>query len=185
MTVETFRLISYIGFGLAALSLVIAVMLFVSYNIPRVFGDVTGRTAKKEIENIRKLNEQSGDKAYKPSPINAARGKLTDKISDSGNLVKQSESPFGGSIGTDKLNTEMLLEKEPVTAGVTAVSKGNETEVLAQYSAETEVLASVSATNGVLTEQSGITTVLSQEELKTSVSVETDITFIHTDEVIE
>ena len=44
--------------------------------IPKVISDLSGATARKTIKNIREQNEASGDKAYKVSAFNEARGKV-------------------------------------------------------------------------------------------------------------
>lgn len=93
-----------IAFIAAAVIFLVAVALFFLLDIPKVFGDVTGYTARKAIKNIREQNEITGDKAYKPSPVNAARGKVTDKISVYGTVdEKVDENIYGVAVGTSKL----------------------------------------------------------------------------------
>lgn len=142
---------------------VIAVVLFFTLRIPKVISDLTGRTARKAIENIRMQNEQSGDKSYQSSAVNLERGKLTDKISQSGRLMPRDATPFGTGVITEKIST---MELAP--AGETDVLEepAGMTDVLAPAAGETEVLAPV-------------------EQPAQSFTVEYEITFIHTGEVIE
>jgi len=116
---------------------------------------VSGATARKAIDNIRKQNAESGDKAYKPSPVNAERGKLTDKITPSGNLLAQSAFPLGISVGTNKLASNDIA--------LAVALQSNETTVLEEtmYYGETAVL------------------------VNEPISIEDELTFIHTNEVIE
>lgn len=157
-----------IGCGLF---LVIAAILFFTLNIPKVISDLTGRTARKAIENIRMQNEQSGDKSYQSSAVNLERGKLTDKISRSGRLVPRGETPFGTGRITEKISTQKLDEVEQ-PCGETEVLEQpyGETEVLTPAYGETEVLAAPQET---VPQQPG-----------QIFTVEYEITYIHTEEVI-
>lgn len=143
MTVETLQMLSTVAYVLAGVFLLAAIAIFFLLDIRSVIGDVTGATARKAIRDIRAQNEASGNKAYKPSPVNAARGKLTAKISPSGRLEPQMAG-MGGSPGTEKLSTMEL------TAAAEA------TTVLTETAAETTVLQQP--------EEVGATTVLSEAE---------------------
>lgn len=88
MSIETLQTASTISYIAAGILLLVAVALFFLLDIKKVIGDLTGITAKRAIENIRQQNEQTGEKNYKSSSVNLARGKLTDKISQSGKLIK-------------------------------------------------------------------------------------------------
>ena len=77
MTVETLQMLSTVAYVLAGIFLLAAIAIFFLLDIRSVIGDVTGATARKAIRDIRAQNEASGNKAYKPSPVNAARGKLS------------------------------------------------------------------------------------------------------------
>ena len=110
MTVETLQMLSTVAYVLAGIFLLAAIAIFFLLDIRSVIGDVTGATARKAIRDIRAQNEASGNKAYKPSPVNAARGKLTAKISPSGRLEPQMAG-MGGSPGTEKLSTMELRRR--------------------------------------------------------------------------
>lgn len=151
MTYEVYR---YIFIGAAILCGILAVtsvFLFFYLKIPKVIGDLTGSTARKAIEEIRQQNESSGHKTYKTSLVNQERGKLTDKISPSGNLYPAGTDPLAGAMATEKIGTQQLEYSS------------NDTELLSDIgSEETSVLSDVN-----------------------TFVVEYEITFIHTDEVIE
>ena len=109
MSYEIYRYIFYGGAILAAVMLAVTVLLFFVYKIPTVIGDLTGANARKAIENIRNQNESSGDKLYKTSQVNRERGKLTDKISPSGSLMKDPSGILGGgAMATEKISTQQL-----------------------------------------------------------------------------
>lgn len=160
MTYELYRYIFIGGAILAVLMLIVSVVLFFVYKIPSVVGDLTGRTARKAIEDIRNQNESSGNKVYKTSHVNRQRGKLTDKISPSGNLIKNHSEAIGGAMSTEKISTQELPTEE-----TTVLDVANETTVL----------------DNVISEE---TTVLAVENMSEVFQIEYEITFIHTEEVI-
>lgn len=126
MTIETFQMLSIASFVLAGVFFIVAVILFFVFDVPKLYGDVSGRAAKKAIREIRERNESSGNKAYKPSPVNAGRGKLTDRISASGRLVSQTQTlPIGP--GTEKFSTAALM---PQSNETTVLQSDNQTTVL-------------------------------------------------------
>ena len=164
MSYEVYR---YIFIGAAILCgamLITSILLFILLKIPKVIGDLTGRTARKAIENIRNQNESSGDKTYRSSLVNKERGKLTDKISPSGRLIKNPTDNFGGAMATEKIGTQKLVSDETVV-----LDSGNETTVL----------------SGEFESGGNETTVLNQVEVKNNIfEIEYEITYIHTNEVI-
>ena len=177
MSYEIYRYIFYGGAILAAVMLAITVILFFVYKIPTVIGDLTGANARKAIENIRNQNENSGDKLYKTSQVNRERGKLTDKISPSGSLMRDPSGVLGGgAMATEKISTQELPQVDETTvleSNETTVLESNETTVLG--SNETTVLGNTGA---------GETTVLVAEDTPVTFQIEYEITFTHTDEVI-
>lgn len=177
MTYEIYRYI-FIGAAiLCGIMLIVSVLLFILLRIPRVIGDLTGATARKAIANIRNQNESSGDKIYKSSSVNKARGKLTDKISASGNILRHETNPLGGAMATAKIATQ----------GLSADNCSNETTVLGN---ETTVLSDVdiSAANDTTVLESGSNASIdcqNEQESSDVFEIEYEITFVHTDEVIE
>lgn len=172
MSVELLNTLSLAAYIAAGVLFLVAVALFFLLNVPRLIGDISGSTAKKAIEAIRQQNENSGDKAYKPSPVNAARGKLTDKISPSGRLEQRTS---GMSVGaqTEKFETTELLEAAQAT---TLFNNANESTLLSQG-------------------ESGETTLLSEQETgdakeqklvaPVGVTVDVEMSFTGSTEIIE
>ena len=67
--------------GLAAgICLAMAVFFWFFFQIPAVAGDLSGHTARKSIEKMRTANEKSGYKGYRPSRVNALRGRVTAAV---------------------------------------------------------------------------------------------------------
>lgn len=176
MTYEVYRYV-FLGAGIAsAVMAAISVILFFTLRIPKVISDLTGRTAKKAIEQIRRQNEESGDKTYKSSAVNLERGKVTDKISESGRVLSQGDSPFGTGVITEKIAYENV-----------PMHQAEETTVLGGGD-ETTVLAAEETT--VLTEDRGETAVLQQPVMNAPIranavfEIAYEITYINTNEVI-
>lgn len=185
MTYETYRYIFIGGAILTAILFVVSVILFIVLKIPDVIGDLSGATARKAIENIRNQNESTGEKTYKSSYVNRERGKLTDKISQSGTLIKNPSGSIWGAMATEKISTQKLLQES--ANETTVLSAENETTVLG--SNETTVLNS--GNNQHMAQEIGSAineTVLLSPSMAYSTGVfeiEYEITFIHTEEVIE
>ena len=175
MTYDIYRYI-FIGAAiLCGIMFIVSILIFIFLKIPKVISDLTGATARKAIKNIREQNEASGDKAYKVSAFNEARGKLTDKISPSGNVIQQHQLQMRG-IDTTKIDTQELQVDETANQ-TTVLDSYNETSVLDNTGAgETSVLSEVMS--------SGETTVLSEATNDSAFTIEYEITFIHTNEII-
>lgn len=186
MTVEELmQMISLFSFILAGVFLLISIALFFLFDIHRVIGDISGATARKAIENIRQQNEETGDKAYKPSKVNMERGKVTDKISPSGRIHKQSD-PLTVATGTSKLDNmyydpTTVLE---VTSETTVLNNGSETTVL-NDGVETTVLNNMYETEMIENQSfGGETTVLSQST-QNVFAIDYELGFCGSAEIIE
>ena len=187
MTYEIYRYIFIGGLIACGLFFVLAVILFFTLRIPEVVNHLTGRTQRKAIERIRTQNEQSGDKSYRSSAVNLERGKVTDKISKSGRLIPKDPTPFGTGAITQKISTAELV----AGAETDVLTVSEETSVLSAPASETTVLGNASAgETAVLGNASaGETAVLapSGQTMETTsqvFTVEFEITYIHTSEVI-
>lgn len=178
MTYEMYRSIFLWAAVACGVLFVVTLTLFFVLRIPKIVSDLSGRTARKGIENIRMQNEQTGDKTYRSSPVNLQRGKLTDKISPSGRLVPRADTPFGTGTITQKISTQKI----PQNGGneTTVLPDGNETTVRAD---ETTVLNEQPTPPNAYY---GETSVLNMPVQTAQIfEVEYEITFIHTAEVIE
>ena len=72
--------ISYIAFAGAVVCLILAVILFIKFKIPTVIGDLSGKNAKKAIQQMRETNSQKGNPAFKPGKKNERHKKLTEEL---------------------------------------------------------------------------------------------------------
>ncbi len=192
MSYDQYRYIFIIALILCGIMLAVSVVLFFYLNIAKVIGDLSGANAKKAIDDIRSQNEKTGYKTYKTSAVNRERGKLTDKISASGKLIKNPTMQVGtitskidGGVQETVDETTLLdplSQDAPVFEPVS-----QETTILDQYSQDTTVLGSYSQETTVLNsspqEVSGIDSITNKTQDDFFV-IEREITFTQTDEVI-
>lgn len=167
MTYEIYRYVFLGGAIASGIMLAVTVILFFTLRIPKVISDLTGRTAKRAIEDIRRQNEEGGDQNGLPGNGVVVRSKMTDKISKSGRVVPRPENSFVTGVVTQKISTQQLPPQEPAE--------------------ETMVLGSVSETT--VLDAGGETMVLSpvqvpQVQIPQVFAVEFEITYIHTNELI-
>ena len=153
MTYDGYRLVFQIAGVVAIVMLIVSIILFIILKIPGVIGDLSGRTARKGIEDIRMQNMRSGDKRYKTSPVNHERGKLTDKITPSGNLIP----------GNKTVNTGIMTEKIDVSQNI------NITDRL-------DNILNVENMNSQKSQNIG--------GMEERVVIESEIRFVHTNEII-
>ena len=125
-----------IGFWVAAgIFFLTAVALFFLMDIPKLYGEISGRTARKAIEQIRKHNAEA----------------LTGDIAG---------AHTGSGVRTEKFSTATLAP-ETVAGATTVLAEAGATTVLTEAGATT-ILAETGATT-VLAE-SGVTTMLTEPE---------------------
>ncbi len=193
MTYDLYRYIFIGALILCGVMLVVSIILFILLNIPKVISDLSGATAKKAIKNIREQNEATGDKGYQVSALNKARGKLTDKISPSGNIIQQYQSQMT-AVGTTKIDTQKIpVENSETTvlpqgSETTVLQQGNETTVLNGVDFNKTVSIADQAENETLP-LDAISSVAAQVPVNNATEpflfdIEYEITYIHTNEII-
>ncbi len=143
---EILSIISTVSFAAAGIFFVLAVIFWIKFKIPFVIGDLSGRNARKSIEQMRRNNEKTGSKSYRTSAVNKKRGKLTETMKESGKLAKkagkkksQNEKPQTGLLAENKVRTLLSEATELLSAddGATELlSDENETALLDEHSGE-------------------------------------------------
>ncbi|WHZ02750.1 hypothetical protein QNH48_28165 [Neobacillus sp. YX16] len=81
MDATTWLIISIVGYSLAGILLIVVVFMFFKMNIPAIIGDLNGKTAARQIQEIREKNKLTGNKQHRPSTFNVERGTLTAPVS--------------------------------------------------------------------------------------------------------
>lgn len=151
MTAQTYQMISYVGFVLAAVLLVVSILLWVRLGIWKIIGDLSGRTAKKSIEQIRKKNEESGKKSFRPTPAAMKRGTITDQITEDSRppgpedaTVSLSRAEEGTTPLADRDSAAAAADRSGTRSGREPTSDGAATELLSWETAPlTETAAAV------------------------------------------
>lgn len=114
MTVEVLQSISIACYILAGLLLVAMLIFFFLYDIPKVIGSLSGHTARKEIEEIRKKNDVPENITLVPELRYENRTKITDRM-DMHQEMYGSEETVLLDISTEKLvdtATQVLVETQ-------------------------------------------------------------------------
>ena len=183
MMAETFNLISIISFIVALIFVVLAVVIWFVFKIPSVIGDLSGRTAKKSIENLHKYNDNPASIIYKPSSTNNSRAKLTDTMEQDKKKPDSKETHYEtGLLHDNKVEqyegeeTGILLDDE--ATGM--LSDANATELLIDEE-ETGILTDDN-TEETFEEDKEEEDLIKRRDSKLTMIDET--IYIHTDEVI-
>lgn len=179
MDATVYQVISMVGFGLAALFLLIAMILFFAFDVVALYGEVSGKTADKQVREIRENNKKAISRRREPEK--------------SGRLEKSSKQ-----IAKGIFEGSNLVVTEPIVPKVQSSAEG-QTDVLRQTAAKEEETTVLEEGTTVLDTEEGTvvlkeeTTVLEegttvlQEDTSDSnsdlIMLEDDIE-IHTDETI-
>ncbi len=164
---EILSMISLISFCAAGVSMLLAVIFFIKFKIPSVIGDLSGRNARRSIEQLRETNLKSGNRSYKPSRINLERGKLTETMQGQKKIESSKDA------GDEDRPETGLLEENP-TAPVYSEETAPLTDELS-----TDVLVDDNET--VLLETPDST---GQRSGGVEISIIEEIMYVHTDEAI-
>ena len=196
-----FSIMSYGGMILAVISLIVAVILFIRWDIPKIFGDLTGRSEKKTIERIRR-------EGYEMNTSTSATGKR--KVEVGTIRVRKTKSDTVGQ-ETSGAETTALLSTNNTGAETTALLSTNNsgeeaTTLLSGNSSEEETTTILNATSmegeyttvlngnpasgtaGDATKDEGITGVIHLPEVKITpmgkIEKVLDFMIAHTDEIV-
>lgn len=155
--VEIIKTLSNIAFAVAGVCLLLAIFVWFRFRILSVINDLSGKTAKKAIEQIRSNNIRSGDKAYRSSQVNISRGPLTEPMPD----VTAAE--------TEKLPNEQVGNLTPET---TLFREDGKTELLLNHEGTTVLNNSMNHATDV------------SERPRVKITILEQVVLIHTSEVI-
>lgn len=163
MTVEMMQTLSLVLYILAGVLAVVAIVLFLALRVPRIIGELTGSSARKAIENIRKQNVESASQDAEHNRTQMSGSQMTDKISRSGRLAQRetrmSETPIREMLKSSASGTQKL-------GGQRQGLPSAETEVLHPGMGETELLRPAAGETEVLGRTAGETEVLNPDMVK-------------------
>jgi len=189
MDAMTWLIISIVGYSLAGILLIVAIFMFIKMNIPAIVGDLTGRTAKREIQELREQN-QSGNKRNTPTAFNIerqakTRGFRTGALSKVGKTGRTAPTTEHSRPKTGNLETELL--EDPNNQSTELLH--DDTALLNEEGTlDTVLLTDETALLDDNMKRLDETTVLTNDEEAipaVSFNIIKDIKVIHTNEVIE
>ena len=161
MDASTWLTISIIGYSLSGVLLIVTIVLFFKMNIRAIIWDLTGKTAARQIQEIREQHKMNG--AKRPQP-NVLKGIFSRQLSSrSGWLGKTEETSRPPLV--HKLPAKMMAETEILTDPEATEILSEDSEVLVNGLAATELLLDESE---VLREKQG-TTLLSDSADEASI----------------
>lgn len=168
---DTFFIVSILSFILSGVCLLLAIFFWIRFDILEVIGNLSGRTARKNVEKRRANNEKNGAKPAlsekKPQGKNSI-SKMPAK-SVKMNTVSQMEQiedthPETGLLSENKAGFERETQTDVLAGDVTGELIADETSLLAP---------------------SGKAPVLQAQSLpKKRLTMLDDLIIVHTDEVI-
>jgi hypothetical protein len=154
MDATVWRMISIIGYFLAGVFFVAAIILFFKMNIRAIIGDLTGKTAARQIQEIRERNLMTGHQRYKPAAFQLERGtwgttgnRTGRKVGKTAQAIAHASKRLDLKAKTDETSKPMkerivdLSSIEPTTILFSEASdQASATEVLPLLNEQTEVL---------------------------------------------
>lgn len=166
-----FIIMSYGGMALAVICLALAVVLFIKWNIPKVFGDITGHTERKAIERIRNEGYEANRSKSSAFRQAAGSGKIRVRRSDTSRLLEGEQghraengilSVTGGTdqesaVTKEDIRTAPIEEEETTLLSSTAIEE-EETTLLAAYTGDRDE-------DGVVQESEKSTTILTDNRI--------------------
>ncbi|WP_040214924.1 hypothetical protein [Clostridium polynesiense] len=162
----TYETISTISFALSLLFFILSLFFFLKFDIWKVIGDLSGRTAKKSIERIKASGEAASVKKKDSLPLFFSKGRISEAI---GNLA--GDKKYHG------ISRGFGVNKDTVYTGGT-----NITEDLPDENS-TEILQEASGGDGIATEI--LTPEKEVDRTPVEIKLLEEIIIIHTKDVIE
>lgn len=131
---EIYRIISMVAFSISAVCLILSVIFWIKFNIPKILGDLSGRNARKSIEEIREKNskqvfEYSNRAVDYNKMSDVGKSKKTGKIgrTTTGSISKTKK---GGAITGKIGKAKNTFEENPIYGkqdeGINDVSYGTD-----------------------------------------------------------
>ena len=105
-----YQMISVAAFSMTAILFVAAVFLFIKFNIAGLINDLSGQTANKQIQEIRRKNEQDNIKKNKNSP-SAYELNFNNPYTDK-STVHLYQNQEETELLNQGINTEMAIQED-------------------------------------------------------------------------
>ena len=152
--------LSIIAFVAAGCCLLLTILIWFRFRILSVIYDLSGKTAKRAIAQIRENNLRTGNKAYHPGIVNLNRGPLTTPM------------PEVSATPTEKLPDDQVGKPVPET-------------ILYQEAGKTQILLASEAERGTTVLNQDVNNIAdTSERPKVELTILEQVVMIHTNEVI-
>lgn len=152
--------LSIIAFVAAGCCLLLTILIWFRFRILSVINDLSGKTAKRAIAQIRENNLRTGNKAYHPGIVNLNRGPLTTPM------------PEVSATPTEKLPDDQV--GKPVLE-----------TILYQEAGKTQILLASEAERGTTVLNQDVNNIAdTSERPKVELTILEQVVMIHTNEVI-
>ena len=152
--------LSIIAFVAAGCCLLLTILIWFRFRILSVINDLSGKTAKRAIAQIRENNLRTGNKAYHPGIVNLNRGPLTTPM------------PEVSATPTEKLPDDQVGKPVPET-------------ILYQEAGKTQILLASEAERGTTVLNQDVNNIAdTSERPKVELTILEQVVMIHTTEVI-
>lgn len=152
--------LSIIAFVAAGCCLLLTILIWFRFRILSVINDLSGKTAKRAIAQIRENNLRTGNKAYHPGIVNLNRGPLTTPM------------PEVSATPTEKLPDDQIGKPVPET-------------ILYQEAGKTQILLASEAERGTTVLNQDVNNIAdTSERPKVELTILEQVVMIHTNEVI-
>lgn len=177
---DIYNICFYGGLILAILLLITSVILFVVLKIPRVIGELSGRTARKGIEELKGGTKETSATSKKEQAKyynqNSGKIKIREAVSTEARKKDDDTADLSGNkkrVGNDK-PTDVLERKDADTGDeVTDLLKDEEATDVLQDEEATDILQDEEVTDVLRDDE---TTDILRDEDQTSVLVEKGMT---------
>jgi len=131
MNASVYRIISSIGFSMSGVMLVVTVILFFKLNVVKLVGELTGRTAEREIQEISQQTM-----SYKTGSLRKRRNGATAYLSRGilqARIAPDKKDANENKMQGDDVTMPLFIRNEDadVTQPLEDVSDADETQVLA------------------------------------------------------
>ena len=152
--------LSIIAFVAAGCCLLLTILIWFRFRILSVINDLSGKTAKRAMAQIRENNLRSGNKAYQQGIVNLNRGPLTTPM------------PEVSATPTEKLPDDQVGKPVPET-------------ILYQEAGKTQILLASEAERGTTVLNQDVNNIAdTSERPKVELTILEQVVMIHTNEVI-
>lgn len=138
---DTFFMISIISFIVSGVCLLLAVVFWFRFGILEVIGNLSGRTARKNVEKIRASNEKTGAKPIQSDKKRQEKNKTSNMPVKSVKMntiqekdPEQDVHPETGLLSENKAEYEKETQTDVLAGDMTGELLDNETSDLAPVS---------------------------------------------------